>query len=75
MLLHLTPLCCFLMGMLLSNNKKLLVNFKEDSNYIPILKLIIILFICVATIFSISHDDIKESLKSFSLFRFFKGHY
>lgn len=75
MLLHLTPLCCFLMGMLLSNNKKLLVNFKEDSNYIPILKLIIILFICVATIFSISHDDINESLKSFSLFKFFKGHY
>ncbi len=75
MLLHLTPLCCFLMGILLSNNKKLLVNFKEDSNYIPILKVIIILFICVAIIFSIFYDEIYDSLKAFELFKFFKGHY
>jgi hypothetical protein len=31
MLLHITPMCCYLIGILILNNKKLLLEFNEDS--------------------------------------------
>ncbi len=68
-LLHLAPLCCFLMGKLLSENSNFLIDFKGDKLSGRIVYVFLILFFIGLVIFYLFNEEIYQELRYFNIFK------